>query len=189
MAFAGMLCLWASPTGAEAVMLQLGLEAENLLDPQQLVGEWFAMVEEKTYPQPVYLRIGRVKPGKTAAKMTYASPRRCVVDLEYGGPHEGRHIFYIIRFTTCFEYGKSDFVAISQAPPEADGDATEERGEVAGGAGGPAEAGETRDVAVGETASLPEGFDERMDDGKVDRILYAVNLGGIERESAIMTRQ
>ena len=162
-----MLALWAAPAAAAAAQLQLGLAAENLVDPADLVGEWFAMVEEKTYPQPVHLRIAKVQPGKTAGKMTFSSPRKCVIDLEYGGPHEGRHIFYIVRFTNCFDYVNSDFVAISRAPE-----------------------------AAGETARAEPAEDDiaaqAEEDGEaapLDRIAYEITLGGKQREAAIMVRQ
>ncbi len=98
-----VLCLAAASLPAAAVTLDLSAEDENLIPPAALIGEWVAVVEENNYPQPVILRIDRIGPGKRAGKATYSSPRRCVVDVEYGGTHEDQHIFYIIPFTNCFE--------------------------------------------------------------------------------------
>ena len=113
-----LAALWPVPSARaqQDIQLDLSYEAEKLVPPEALLGEWRAVISRNGKPQPVTLTIKDVTPGNTAGKMVFASPRRCYIDLEYGGPDQGRHIFYIIRFTNCFEYGRSDFVALSQVP-------------------------------------------------------------------------
>lgn len=189
------LCLAAVSLPAAAVILDLSVEDENLVPPAALIGEWVAVVEENNYPQPVILRIDRIAPGKSAGKVTYSSPRRCVVDLEYGGTHEDQHIFYIIPFTNCFEYEKTDFIAISRVPeePELPPESEEQR------APEPKELQQfkLRGTEEEKTAPPPEkdGESESGEESppgqpeRIDRILHAVTLGGTVRESAVMTRQ
>ncbi len=163
------------------------------MPPEDLVGEWAAVVEIQAKPQPVTLRIDQVTPGKTAGKLTYSSPRRCFIDLEYGGPYEGRHIFYMIRFTNCFEYQSSDFVALSRDP-----DAETEQ-EAAAAAAAKArkkkkqqdllakfDLGQADHAGAEPNGESPAGAKPRK---KAERIVYTVSLGGEERESAIMVRQ
>ncbi len=204
-----MVVILALSSGSgRAVKLDLDLEAKGLIPPEDLMGEWLAIIEHKGYPQPVTLRIQHVEPGETAGKMTYASPRRCFLDLEYGGPHEGRHIFYIIRFSNCFEYRSTDFVAIAKAP-EAERPGRPEES-AAKAAPRPAEAAETAalngfktlgpgpqpDTAQEGEAKPPQAPEEEPDEAgarqarqKTERVVFSVNLGGEERESGILVRQ
>ena len=192
-ALAVLIHLTLLPTPGRALKLDLGFAGENLVPPEDLVGEWAAVVEIRAKPQPVTLRIDRVILGKTAGKLSYASPRRCFIDLEYGGPHEGRHIFYMIRFTNCFEYQSSDFVALSRDP-----DAETDR-EIAAAAAAKAQKkkkqqdllakfdlGQADHAGAEANGESPAGAKPRK---KAERIVYAVSLAGEERESAIMVRQ
>ncbi len=175
--------------------LDLSVEDENLIPPAALIGEWVAVVEERNYPQPVILRIDRVVPGKTAGKATYSSPRRCVVDVEYGGTHEDQHIFYIIPFTSCFEYEKTDFIAISRVPEEPELPSESE----AQKAPEPKELQQFKLRSAEQELTAPApGNDGESESGegsppeqaeRIDRILHTVTLGGTVRESAVMTRQ
>ncbi len=192
-ALAVLILLTLLPTPGRALELDLGFAGENLVPPEDLVGEWAAVVEIQAKPQPVTLRINVVTPGKTAGRLTYSSPRRCFIDLEYGGPHEGRHIFYMIRFTNCFEYQNSDFVALSQDPGE------ETDREAAAAAAVKArkkkkqqdllakfDLGQADRAGAEPDGESPAGAETRK---KAERILYTVSLGGAEHESAIMVRQ
>ena len=192
-ALAGLVLLALLPTPGRAIEIDISFAGENLVPPEDLVGEWAAVVEIQDKPQPVTLRIDRVTPGKTAGKLSYSSPRRCFIDLEYGGPHEGRHIFYMIRFTNCFEYRSSDFVALSR-DPEAETDR-----EIAAAAAIEARKKKKQqdllakyDLGQADHANA-EANDESPASApphkKAERIVYAVSLGGKERESAIMVRQ
>ncbi len=184
-ALAVLLLLAPSTTPGGAVKLDLGYEAENLVPPEDLIGEWMALIEVNSYPQPVTLRIHKVTPGKTAGKMIYASPRRCVIDLEYGGPHEGRHIFYIIRFTDCFEYESTDFVAIAKVLEEAPAPGQEADPESAEpNADAPA-----KESDEANAKAAPESDEAAETHERAGRILYAISLGGEERESAVLVRQ
>ena len=187
--------LWAPPPlhAQQSARLDLGYAAENLVPPEALLGEWQAVIRRDGHPQPVTLSIKDVTPGKTAGKMTFTAPRRCVIDLEYGGPDRGRHIFYMIRFTNCFDYGRSDFIALSQVPGEdiaallADG-AEEKRSRTAEilskfglGQSEPEGAQGTAPIDEDPTAAAPpQGL---------GRIVYAINLGGEVRDSAILKRR
>ncbi len=187
----------AAPLRAQqTVRLDLGYAAENLLPPEALLGEWHAVINRDGHPQPIVLTIQNVTPGKTAGKMTFASPKRCVIDLEYGGPDRGRHIFYMIRFTNCFDYGRRDFVALSQVPGEDIAvppveDSGEKRRRAAEildkftpGHSGPAAADEIMPMAEGPAAvPLPPG------PPGPGRIVYAINLAGEVRDSANLKRR
>lgn len=192
-ALAVLILLALLPTPGRALVLDLSFAGENLVPPEDLVGEWAAVVEVQDNPQPVTLRIDAVIPGKTAGKLSYSSPRRCFIDLEYGGPHEGRHIFYMIRFTNCFEYQTSDFVALSRDPSE------ETDREIAAAAAVEArkrkkqqdllakfDLGQADHAGAEANDESPAGAQPHK---KAERIVYAVSLGGEERESAIMVRQ
>lgn len=181
---------WTMPyaTAQEAVRLDIGYAAENLVPPEALVGEWQAVIRRRGKPQPVFLRITEVSPGKTAGKMTFASPLRCVIDLEYGGPDRGRHIFYMIRFTNCFDYGRDDFVALSQVPGE---DITglieastrrksDKLAEVLSKFNFETLETDAAAVAAPTPGARPAGL---------GRIVYAINLDGEVRDSAILMRQ
>lgn len=115
-----LAAVWAMPSAwaQQAIQLDLGFQAEDMVPPEALLGDWLVVISRNGKPQPVALTINDVTPGKTSGKMTFGSPRRCYIDLEYGGPDQGRHIFYMIRFTNCFDYDPSDFVALSQVPGE-----------------------------------------------------------------------
>ncbi len=194
---AGWVFTWAAWTAAQAraqqsVRLDLGYAAENLVPPEALLGEWHAVISRNGHPQPVTLSIKEVTPGKTAGKMTFASPKRCFIDLEYGGPDRGRHIFYMIRFTNCFDYGRTDYIALAQVPGE---DITallaDDTGEKS------ARAAEIlRKFGLGQ--SDPEGdpgtgpIDEdpaAAPPKGLGRIVYAINLAGEVHDSAILKRQ
>ena len=192
-ALAVLVLLALLPTPGRAIEIDLGFASENLVPPEDLVGEWAAVVEVQDNPQPVTLRIDAVTPGKTAGKLTYSSPRRCFIDLEYGGPHEGRHIFYMIRFTNCFEYQNSDFVALSRDP----GKETEREAAAAAAAKARKkkkqqdllakfDLGQADHAGAEADGESPAGAKPRK---KAERILYTVSLGGAEHESAIMVRQ
>lgn len=184
-ALAVLILLTLLPAPGRAIELDLGFAGENLVPPQDLVGEWAAVVEIQDKPQPVTLRIDQVTPGKTAGKLSYSSPRRCFIDLEYGGPHEGRHIFYIIRFTDCFEYESTDFIAIAQVREEAPApgpDAEPESAEP--NADAPAK---ESDEANAEAA--PDADEAAATHERAGRILYTISLGGEERESVVLVRQ
>ncbi len=192
-ALAVLILLILLPAPGRAVELDLSFAGENLVPPEDLVGEWATVVEIQDNPQPVTLRIDRVTPGKTAGKLSYSSPRRCFIDLEYGGPHEGRHIFYMIRFTNCFEYRSSDFVALSRDP-----DAQTDREIAAAAAAKAQKEKEQQDLlakfALGQAGHAGaeangEGPADAIPHKKAERIVYALSLGGKERESAIMVRQ
>lgn len=176
------VCLTVDRAAADEVKIDLAQDRHSPFDPALLVGEWTTILQDGDYPQPVTLTINRVAPGKSAGKMTYSNPRRCFIDLQYGGPHEGRHIFYIIRFTNCFEYEKTDFVAITGSPsPEAiRAQARKQRI----GRFESLEDGDADEVAEAETppdeAQAPE---ERL-----AHIRYSVVLNGEERETAILNR-
>ena len=192
-ALAVLILLTLLPTPGRALKLDLSFAGENLVPPEDLVGEWAAVVEIQTKPQPVTLRINVVTPGKTAGRLTYSSPRRCFIDLEYGGPHEGRHIFYMIRFTNCFEYQNSDFVALSRDP-----DAETDREAAATAAAEARKKKKQQDLLAKFSFGEAERGGTELDDEdhagapphkKAERIVYTVSLGGEEHESAIMVRQ
>ena len=192
-ALAVLILLILLPTPGRAIELDLSFAGENLVPPEDLVGEWAAVVEIQDNPQPVTLQIDQVTPGKTAGKLSYSSPRRCFVDLEYGGPHEGRHIFYMIRFTNCFEYQSSDFVALSRDP-----DAETDREIAAAAAAKARMKKKQQDLLAGfDLGQADHAGAEPIGEGpagaiahkKAERIVYAVSLGGKERESAIMVKQ
>ncbi len=194
-AFGWVLVWTAAPLRAQqSARLDLGYVAENLVPPEALLGEWRAIIKRNGQPQPVALSIKDVTPGKTAGKMTFASPKRCVIDLEYGGPDQGRHIFYMIRFTNCFDYGRTDFVALAQVPGEdisalfEDGAEEELRRARAAeilsrftlGQSQPEAAPGSGPVDKGRAAAPPPGL---------GRIVYAINLAGEVQDSAILKRQ
>ncbi len=85
----------------------------QLIPPSLLIGDWTNIVHVDNRPQPVRLQIRAMEPGKTAGKLIYSSPRRCVIDLQYGGAVQGRHIYYFVPFTNCFRYGEEDYFAIT----------------------------------------------------------------------------
>ena len=102
---------------AESLGLEPAAGAEvssgQLIPPALLIGDWTNIVQVDNRPQPVRLQIRTMEPGKTAGKLIYSSPRRCVIDLQYGGAVQGRHIFYFVPFTNCFRYGEEDYFAIT----------------------------------------------------------------------------
>lgn len=98
---------------AQGARVDLGQEAVNLLPPRMLMGDWLTIVRTSGRPQPARLQIHTMEPGKTAGKLIYSSPRRCIIDLEYGGSDGDKHIFYIVPFTNCFGYKTTDYIAIT----------------------------------------------------------------------------
>ncbi len=105
------------PAYPQAARLDIGAAPRNMIPPQLLIGDWLTIIRIDDRPQPVRLQIHTVEPGKTAGKLIYSSPKRCFVDLEYGGPDGDEHIFYIVPFTNCFRYGKADYIAFTAAEP------------------------------------------------------------------------
>ena len=162
-------------SAGESVSVDIGLQAPSLVAPGQLIGDWLTIVRTNGKPQPVRLTIHRVEPGKTAGKLTYSSPRRCTVDLEYGGPDRDRHIFYIIPFTNCFKYKKTDYVAIWMAEP-AFQSADRSRQRAAGG-------GADADGAEPSGTSLVPRIQG------VERVRYAVVKNDQPTESGLLTKQ
>ena len=171
---------------AERARLDIGQAPPTLIPPHLLVGEWLTIVRTEGKPQPVRLRIHTIEPGKTAGKLIYSSPRRCVVDLEYGGPDGDLHIFYIVPFTNCFRYTKTDFVALGSIEP------------LAGAFRGlSAEAEGYRDMprdqraGTGAPASDADSPGERVPTSrlKLERMEYVINLGGRPVEDGLLTRQ
>ncbi len=193
-AWAGSAWTAAPLRAQQTVRLDLGYEAENLVPPEALLGEWHAVTSRDGKPQPVSLSVKDVTPGKTAGKMTFASPKRCVIDLEYGGPDRGRHIFYMIRFTNCFDYGRGDFIALAPVP----GDDVAARS-----ADGAKEAAKRR-----RSAEILKKFDLGQSEPKIaqgavpiaeapaaeppnglGRIVYAITLAGQVQDTAILNRK
>lgn len=162
-------------SAGRSATVDLGLQAPNLIAPNQLIGEWLTIVRVSGRPQPVRLTIQRVEPGRTAGKLIYSSPRRCNVDLEYGGPDGDRHIFYMIPFTNCFEYKKSDYVAVWLADPAFD---------AGGGSKQHAGAGtsDSADTAPSGTSLVP-----RIQG--VERVRYSVVMDDKQTETGLLTRQ
>ncbi len=195
---AGWCFAWAawpatSARAQQSVRIDLGFAAANLVPPEALLGEWHAAIHRNGQPQPVSLSIRRVTPGKTAGKMTFASPKRCFIDLEYGGPDQGRHIFYMIRFTNCFDYGRDDFIALSQVPGEdlttlfADG--TEAKPSKASEILKKFNLGQPEPVPTHGTGPTGEGPVAAAPPKGLGRIVYAINLGGEVTASAILKRR
>lgn len=85
----------------------------KLVPAALLIGDWTNIVHVDNRPQPVRLQIRAMEPGKTAGKLIYSAPRRCVIDLQYGGAVQGRHVFYFVPFTNCFRYSQDDYFAIT----------------------------------------------------------------------------
>ncbi len=212
---AGWCFAWAawpatSARAQQSVRIDLGFAAANLVPPEALLGEWHAVISRDGHPQPVTLSIKQVTPGKTAGKMTFASPKRCFIDLEYGGPDQGRHIFYMIRFTNCFDYGRSDFIALAQVPGEDIAallsEGAEEKSSKGAeilkkfGLGQPEPEPEAaQDTAAQDTGTQDTGTDTGTAATEKDpvaeppkglgRIVYAINLAGKVHDSAILKRQ
>jgi hypothetical protein len=197
----------AAPLRAQQmVTIDLGYAAENLVPPEALLGEWHAVINRGGNPQPIVLSIMNVTPGKTAGKMIFASPRRCVIDLEYGGPDRGRHIFYIIRFTNCFEYARTDFIALAQVAGDdiaalaADGAEVKRRraAEILSkytlgqpereNAPEPENAKDAVPIGEDSAAAPSRGLARGLARG-LGRIVYAINLAGEVEESAILKRR
>ncbi len=193
-AWVGAVWTAAPARAQQAARLDLGYAAENLVPSEALLGEWFAVLKRNGRPQPVSLSIKDVTPGKTAGKMTFASPKRCVIDLEYGGPDQGRHIFYMIRFTNCFDYGRNDFIALAQVPGE---DIAGLRRDGAEEEARRARAAEilskhTLGQSEPEDAKAAEPTDEdpaAVPPKGLGRIVYAINLAGQVQDSAVLERR
>ncbi len=171
---------------ADSVRLNIGDAPRSLIPIKLLIGEWLTIVRTNGRPQPVRLHIHTVEPGKTAGKLIYASPRRCTVDLEYGGPDRGRHIFYIVPFTNCFQYRKTDHIALINAEP-----LTQTLSDLS------AEAGNYRHMPKDQSARA-DGATSDADPAKtpptksgplVERMEYRIVLGERAVESGILTRQ
>lgn len=193
--FVGAVWTAAPLRAQQAARLELGHVAENLVPPEALLGEWRAVLKRNGKPQPVSLSIKNVTPGKTSGKMTFASPKRCVIDLEYGGPDQGRHIFYMIRFTNCFDYDRSDFIALAQVPgediAELLSDGSEEKSRRARAAEILGKFNFDKLWPRAETGAEP--IDEEPAAAEppkgLGRIVYAINLAGQVLDSAVLKRQ
>jgi len=175
----------AGPVNAQAARLDIGAPPANMIPPQMLVGEWLTVIRIDDRPQPVRLRIHTVEPGKTAGKLVYSSPRRCIVDLEYGGPDRDEHIFYIVPFTNCFRYGKADYIAFRAAEPlsGASSDLTRQ-------------AKDYRLMSREQKASVDDSASDadptKSKAGKMPKIQsmrYTVSVGGRNIELGLLTRQ
>ncbi len=192
--FAGAAWTAAQARAQQSVRLDLGFAAENLVPPEALLGEWQAVIRRNGRPQPVTLSIKQVTPGKTAGKMTFASPKRCFIDLEYGGPDRGRHIFCMIRFTNCFDYGRNDFIALAQVPGEdiaallADGAEEEVRRARAAEILSKFTLGQSEPDAVPGAGPIDNDPAAAPPKG-LGRIVYAINLAGQVHDSAILNRR
>jgi hypothetical protein len=198
MLVATMGAVWAAGTAAPlraqtAVRIELGGTAENLVPPESLLGAWHGVINRDGKPQPVFLSIKEVTPGRTAGKMTFASPRHCFIDLEYGGPDQGRHIFYMIRFTNCFDYGRDDFIALSQVPGEdlttLFADDTEVKPNKASEILKKFDLGQPEPEPAPGTGPTGEGPVAAAPPTGLGRIVYAINLGGEVTDSAILKRK
>jgi hypothetical protein len=193
--FAGAAWTAAPLRAQQAARLDLGYAAENLVPPEALLGEWHAVIRRDGKPQPVTLSIKDVTPGKTAGKMTFASPKRCVIDLEYGGPDQGRHIFYMIRFTNCFDYGRTDFIALAQVPGEdiaallADGTEEESRRARAAEILSKFKLGQSEPEGAKDTGPIDKDPAAAEPPKGLGRIVYAISLAGQVHDSAILKRQ
>ena len=175
----------AEPAKAQAAQLDIGSTALNLIPERMLVGNWLSILRIDGRPQPVRLQIHTVEPGKTAGKLIYSSPKRCTVDLEYGGPDGDEHIFYIVPFTNCFRYGKADYVAFLTAAPRpgASSDLTRQ-------------AQDYRLMSREQTASAgapASDADRQKKTGakapKIQSMAYVVNIGGNGIERGLLTRK
>ena len=225
--------VWTLPgaRAQEAIQLDLGYGVEDMVPPEALLGDWLVVMSRNGKPQPVALTINDVTPGKTSGKMTFGSPRRCYIDLEYGGPDRGQHIFYMIRFTNCFDYGPSDFVALSQVPGDdiavviedgtkikqanaeilakfdlgvSEAQAAEPVAETSGAEteaeSGHSESGHAESGAAESGAAEPGQSDPAADPNHtapaaapplvgLKRVVFAINLAGVVKETAILERQ
>jgi hypothetical protein len=96
----------------------------------------------------------------------------------------------MIRFTNCFEYQSSDFVALSRDPG-----AETDREAAAAAAAKARKKKKQQDLLakfdLGQADAEPDGESPAGAEPrkKAERIVYTVSLGGEERESAIMVRQ
>jgi len=192
--FAGAALTSAPLHAQQTVRLDLGYEAENLVPPEALLGEWHAVTSRDGKPQPVSLSVKEVTPGKTAGKMTFASPKRCVIDLEYGGPDQGRHFFYLIPFTNCFAYGRGDFIVLTPAPGEDIAALFPDAAEEAAKRRRAAEILKKFDLGQSESeiaqGAVPIDQAPAADSPSgLGRIVYAINLAGQVQDSAILNRK
>ena len=125
--------------------------------------------------------------------MSFASPRHCFIDLEYGGPDQGRHIFYLIRFTNCFDYGRTDFIALAQVPGEdiaaLDADDTGEKSRRTAEILSKFDLGQSEPGVVPGTGPIEEDPAAAPPPKGLGRIVYAINLSGKVRDTAILKRQ
>ena len=173
----------AEAAKAQAAQLDIGPAALNLIPERMLIGNWLSILRIDGRPQPVRLQIHTVEPGKTAGKLIYSSPKRCTVDLEYGGPDGDEHIFYIVPFTNCFRYGQADYIALTaaQSLSGASSDLTRQakdyrlmsKDQIANAGTSDADPRETK------AAKRP----------KVEAMQYAINIGGRRMEFGLLTRQ
>ena len=161
-----------------------GAEASSgpLIPPKLLIGDWANIVQVDNRPQPVRLQIRAMEPGKTAGKLIYSSPRRCVIDLQYGGAVKGRHIFYFVPFTNCFRYGEDDYFAITGSDdlPRASVDLSQQLPSY-------------RQMPKGQIASAANARDADSDpqaaELSVETLKYVIHLNGRDIERSQMTRE
>lgn len=168
---------------AQAARLDLGKTPENLIPSRMLVGEWLTIVRTDERPQPLRLQIHTVEPGKTAGKLIYSSPKRCTIDLEYGGPDGDEHIFYMVPFTNCFRYGKADYVAFTAAEPasSASSDLTRQ-------AGGYRLMPRKQKASAGAGDADPPNK-KASKKTQIRAMQYAIHIGGRRIELGFLTRQ
>ncbi len=172
-----------APAYAQAARLDIGAVSRNLIPPRMLIGDWLTIIRIDDRPQPVRLRIHTIEPGQTAGKLIYASPKRCTVDLEYGGPNGDEHIFYIVPFTNCFRYGKADYIALVAAEPVsgASSDLTRQ-------AENYRKMSRNQEASAG-TSDASSGRKAPLEAPKIEIMQYVVNLGGERVELGLLTRQ
>ncbi len=168
---------------AQGTRIDLGRTPENLIPSRMLVGDWLTIIRTDERPQPLRLQIHTVEPGKTAGKLIYSSPKRCTIDLEYGGPDGDEHIFYMVPFTNCFRYGKADYVAFTAAEPASSTSSDLTR-----------QAGDYRLMAKDQKASAgAEDADppnkKAPKEAQVRAMQYVINIGGRRIELGLLTRQ
>jgi hypothetical protein len=154
----------------------------KFIPPALVIGDWTNIVHVDNRPQPVRLQIRTMEPGKTAGKLIYSNPRRCVIDLQYGGAIQGRHIFYFVPFTNCFRYGEDDYFAITGSDdlPRAFVDLSESPPTY-------------RQMPKGQIASAAEAHsadtDPQARGPMVKTLKYVVHLDGRDIERSQMTRE
>ncbi len=176
----------AGRAAADQVRVDLGAAPRDLIAPNALIGNWLTVVRYKDRPQPVRLELHTVEPGKTAGRLIYSSPKRCFVDLEYGGPDRDRHIFYIVPFTNCFRYRKTDYISITGIEPE-----TPVFSDLSAQGQGYRQVPKDQRASADTAASDADPLDSPAPIGGdlAQQMEYVITLGDQSLESGILTRQ